>query len=81
MEEMNKDRIQFLMDQELMWHLNRAIMFHEAEDGYNARRWVERSLGIIYAAGALDLITAVEGWNIISMLLKSGLRKEFKEDE
>lgn len=81
MEEMTKERIQFRMDQELMFHLNRAIMFHEAEDGYNARRWIERAIGIIYAAGALDLLTAVEGWNIISTLLRSGLRKEFNEDE
>lgn len=76
-----KDRIQFLIDQELMWHLNRAIMFHEAEDGYNARRWIERAIGIVYVAGALNLVTDVEGWNIISTLLKSGLRKEFKDDE
>lgn len=81
MEEMTTERIQFLMDQELMWHLNRAIMFHEAEDGYNARRWIERAIGIVYAAGALNLVNSVDGWNIISMLLKSGLRKEFKEDE
>ena len=76
-----KDRIQFLVDQELMWHLNRAIMFHEAEDGYNARRWIERAIGIICAASAMDLLNSVEGWNIISTLLRSGLRKEFKEDE
>lgn len=76
-----KERIQFLVDQELMWHLNRAIMFHEVGDGYNARRWIERSIGIVYMAGALNLVSDVEGWNIISLLLKSGLRKEFKEDE
>lgn len=82
MEEMTKDeKIRILIDKELMWHLNRAIMFNEAEDGYNARRWIERAIGIVYAAGALDLVNSVEGWNIISTLLRSGLRKEFNEDE
>ena len=82
MEEMTKDEeIRILIDKELMWHLNRAIMFNEAKDGYNARRWIERAIGIIYAASAMDLLNSVEGWNIISTLLRSGLRKEFKEDE
>ncbi len=77
---MTKDRIQFILDQELMWHLNRAIMFHESKDGYNACRWIERAIGIIYAAGALNLVNSVDGWNIISTLLKSGLRKRFEDE-
>lgn len=69
------ERIAYLADQELMYHLNRAIQFHENGDQYNACRWVERCIGVVYMAASLGVVNDVEGWNVISMLIRSGLRK------
>lgn len=72
---MPADSIAYLADQELMYHLNRAIHFHEIGDQYNASRWMERCIGVVYMAASLGIVNDVEGWNVISMLIRSGLRK------
>lgn len=65
------DRLVYLLDFEFSFHLNRAILFMEFNDPRNACRFIERCIGIAYAAGACGLYDSGQIFTIICTLMKS----------
>ncbi len=69
------DRLVYLLDFEFSFHLNRAILFMEFNDPRNACRFIERCIGIAYAAGACGLYDSGQIFTIICTLMKSKMHK------
>ena len=65
------DRLRYLFDYELSFNLNRSILFMQFGDRRNACRFIERCIGIAYAAGAVGLYDTPEVWTVICILMKS----------
>ena len=69
------DRLRYLFDYELSFNLNRAILFWQFGDKRNACRFIERCVGIAYAAGSIGLYDSGQIWTVICMLMKSEMNK------
>ena len=69
------DRLMYLLDFEMTFHLNRAILFLQYGDLRNACRYIERCIGIAYAAGCIGLYDSGQIWTVVCMLIKSEMHK------
>ena len=74
-EEFSADRLRYLFDYELSFNLNRAILFWQFGDKRNACRFIERCVGIAYAAGAVGLYDTPAIWTVICILMKSKMHE------
>ena len=74
-DEFTADRLRYLFDYELSFNLNRAILFWQFDDKRNACRYIERCIGIAYAAGACGLYDSPQIFKIVCILKESGMHK------
>lgn len=74
-ESFTADRLMYLLDFEMSFHLNRAILFLKYGDLRNACRYIERCIGIAYAAGACGLYDSGQIFKIVCTLMESEMHE------